>query len=593
MDIRVMYRCFKLLRCVLVVGAAFGMQTLLPAQTNAPARTALTFGVDKQGALTVSTDHQAPQSLAGFNAHANSSEAKGLNLAMLSDGRSIQITSASREAVVEFSGFSGMAMRVPLGDQVRCAPDFKRLLIDFETAAANSTNAVLFRFSDGGKAAVSAGSSARFDLFKDESYYFSGHGRVEAVNADGRSLVVNPLRGPLTGGPLVKVKDKAGIEHMQRLSPIKHVRILGEMMDTLDVQLDVEQTKLKQDETRSMTLANGSKVMLKLDPKYHTLNWSVEKGYFMFHVVGIGCFTAAGLTDQAANQQWDTSSKSVDLSNRSPTNTVPANQVILSTMSVSAFAGVYPQSLFQYAQLTDCDNFAASGTGNRVTLYSSATGQSFDLAQGNVLFQAGQIVGGAATSKPTLSLSWQPGSALDLRGPMGIKVVKPDTEVNFDVQEVGQFGVKYGSGGAITVTANAGSYSVTVQPINGWSFDVPEGSSVRFDYDPSKGTFTVRADAGNAGSISANSGEGFLPQLTPDSTLTFVVGNATSSLAGSQGTIIFYEAAGGGSAYAFGKGPAPVSLPTGLTAGIPTSPTGDLIDSSRILQPSVSGFNGQ
>lgn len=578
-----------------LAGLSASAQTA-PAPVAAP-RTSLTLASapDKGLAISLSgTKYVLPQEMSSLD---KAAKAAGITVALVTPKPpyELRVSSVTHEVVMEASGFDGWGSKVDLGASCQIHPDFARQIIDLATPAAN-TNAVVLRFHDGGKASMAGGSTLRYDEFKDRSYYVSGNGKVDAENADGQAMQLFSFVPPMTGGPLVEETGADGVKRTKRLSPVTMARGAGELLKKIQIGMAQFQWEFEREGQKTVTLTNGTTAVIYMSPDRAALRWRVTKGYIRFGMEQIRCWQAQILTDQKADFQWDTTTLMVDTHNNSDADIFPANREILCTLSRSITASTDPGGTFQYALLDDCDKFVASGYGNDVHIYNTRTGKGFELANGNVQFRNGSpVTSGSAGQKPEIKLAWQDGSPLNVGSASGSTSVEPGGKQSLTLDGHGELNINYSGSGVVGIDSVQGEYTLLPKILQDWKFDIGSDDSVVFTLDTQKGVFTVHSKIGNNNPVTVGSPDGFNPVLYPDSTLTFVLAPTGLTLGRTDGTIVFYEAAGS-SQGSFGQGPLPPTTPPGGTLpvafGSPTTGIDStLLNTSRVPQAPVSNFN--
>jgi hypothetical protein len=560
-------------------------------------RTQISLAPATEAGLTVTlgaTKYNLPAEMSLLDKAARSA---GLELALRQPAPpyELRVTSVTHEVILEAAGFAGWGGKVGLGASCLIHPDFSRQIIDLTTVAAN-TNAVVLRFHDGGKASMGGGSTLRYDEFKDRSYYVSANGKVDAENADGQAMQLFSFVPPMTGGPLVEETGADGVKRTRRLSPLVMARGAGDLLEKIQVGIAQLQFEFEHDGTKTVTLTNGTTAVIYMSPDRTALRWRVTKGYVRFGMEQIRCWQAQILTDQKADFQWDNTTLNVDTHNNSDADIFPANRDILCTVSRSITASSGPGGTFQYALLDDCDKFVASGYGGDVHIYNTRIGRGFELADGTLQFRNGSpVTSGAGGQKPEIKLSWQDGSPLSVGSSQGTISVDPGGKETLTIDGHGSLGINYSGSGVVGISSQEGEYVLLPKILQDWTFEVGVNDSVVFTLDSQKGIFTVHSNLGNNHPVSVGSPDGFNPVLFPDSTLTFVLAPTGLTLGRTDGTIVFYEAAGSNQG-SFGQGPLPPTIPTGGTLpvafGTPTTgidPT--LLNGPRVPQVPVSNFN--
>lgn len=571
-----------------------------PAPVPALPRTALMFSDAPNNGVTVTLagkKYVLPGELSLLD-KAGKAEGLTFGLRAASFPTEVRISSVTHEAVMEAAGFEGWGSKLGVGDSCSIQVNFHRQIIDMIAPAAN-TNGLVLRFHDGGKASMGGGSTLRYDEFKDRSYYVSGSGKVHAENADGQGMELMSFVPPMTGGPIVEETGPDGVKRNKRLSPVVIARGAGELLEKVLIGMQKEQFQLEREGQKTVVLTNGTEVVVYMSPDRTALRWRVTKGYVKFGMESIRCFQAQILTDQKADFQWDTTNLMVDTHNNSDADIFPANRDILCSVSRSVNSSTGPGGTFQYALLDDCDKFVASGYGTgKVQMYNTRTGVAFELQQGTVQFRSGVPVGtGSAAQKPQIKLSWADGSPLKVAGPDGSTSVSPGGKETLTVGGGnGELGISYSGAGVVGIESIQGDFQLLPKMLQDWTFDVGVNDSVTFTLDSQKGIFMVHSQVGNNNPVSVGSPDGFNPVLYPDSTITFVLGPTGLTLGKTDGTIVFYEAAGGAQG-AFGQGPVSTPIPTGGTTP-PTfgSTTTTVVDptrlnGTRVEQAPVTTFN--
>jgi len=387
-----------------------------------------------------------------------------------------------------------------------------------------------------------------------------------------------------------------GVKRTRRLSPIVMARGAGDLLEKIQVGIAQLQFEFESNGQKTVTLTNGTTAVIYMSPERMALRWRVTKGYVRFGMEQIRCWQAQILTDQKADFQWDTTNLMVDTHNNSDADIFPANRDILCTVSRSITASSGPGGTFQYALLDDCDKFVASGYGGDVHIYNTRVGRGFELADGTLQFRNGSPVSSSvAGQKPEIKLAWQDGSPLSIGSAQGTVSVDPGGKETLTIEGHGSLGVNYSAAGVVGISSQEGEFVLLPKILQDWSFEVGVNDTVVFTLDTQKGIFTVHSNLGNNHPVSVGSPDGFNPVLFPDSTLTFVLAPTGLTLGRTDGTIVFYEAAGSNQG-SFGQGPLPPTIPTGGTLpvafGTPTTtidPT--LLNVPRVPQVPVSNFN--
>jgi hypothetical protein len=558
--------------CGIISSLAAEQRATKPAPTwdkeeIAGTRQTVIFSESAQGGVSVSVNGEWVLDVEAFQKTDGHKNLKGVTFSWDKENEVLVIGSDTGEVILEGKGFEGWAAKAALGDKVRLRVDTKKFVIDVSTPQSNKKSLIM-RFGDGAKAEVEPGSHARFDLFKDKSYYLSGSGKVHTINADGFEADLSPYLPPMTGGPVEQRTNDLGVVYNHRLSPVLQFRIIGHTNNGMAFWLDNQYVQIATNEVKRVELPNGSVATLILTER-GSLDWKVSKGYFRVSIDGFRCWRATGLTDQAADHAWDLGAKAVDLKNQSPNNIAPPNRVIHTQMNRTTSAAVYPAATFQYTSIEDCQVFAGSSHGGRVDLYDSGAKREMTLVPGNHIVRPGSFAGalrGGNGPQHDVKISWESGDAVTLDGAYGQSSVSSRSRQTLKQPNGnGQMEVTYGDGGMVTVTAVSEGIVLRPEGLQNWSIEIPEGETVSLNLDVRKGLFTVQTAEGNQSTIRIDTGTGFIPLMDPDSTLSFIMGGREGSVVGGvRGNVIIYESAGA----AVGEG---VSTP-----GQPPLPNGQL-----------------
>ena len=316
------------------------------------------------------------------------------------EAKAVNVSSKTREIVVEVTSLPGWAARIPANNQAAFRFNAAKTYADVLTPG-NNTASVIIRFPDAGMAELGADSASRFDYFKDQSYYVSGFGTVKAQTADGQFVFLShqtPLSGsrvqpqtiersiseaprpPLVGGPLPPVSAAAGKAQLDRVTPITDVLISGTFASGLSIAVGEQMVELNSGKTsETVTLPNGSSIEFTLDQAQSVLSWRVNKGYFTLRLDGeaFRLWRASALTDQSGTLRWDKLMipPTLELKNTTPSSPWSANSVIMVDLAkdVPPYNRYFdaPQSGF-YASLKPNATFfyspsdgPADETGNR------------------------------------------------------------------------------------------------------------------------------------------------------------------------------------------------------------------------------------
>lgn len=519
---------------------------------QAKADGAISVYVDGQPALTTGATSQPSQTQA----------IGGVAFSWSKDRQFLIIQGKEKEVVVEADSFKDWAAKVGTNDILEVRLDATKRVMDFIHPVENR-EPVVMRFGDGAKAALKPGSTARFDLFDDQSYYLSGQGRVETVNADGLEKALNTQWPPMAGGQLVSTNDAGGKAHLQRITPITHISIAGTLRDAtpnavvstnqeLTILAGDRRISLRRGESREAVMPNGSVIDFSFPPDAYRLDWRVRKGLFYITIQGFECWQAVAITDQRGGYQWDLGSRAIDVTNQTPTDEHPPNKSILCTLSRTFTARgtrvtIAPRSLFQYIQIQNCDIWAGSGDGD-TKLYSPNTERPIDLAKGNVLVRSGLPARpGAEVPKQRVGLTWNPSEPLEVSSAKGGARIPPGTQRTVPQGDFGELSINYSSPGIVSITAVGGSYTLQPKVLDNWTFNVLQGDGVSFNLDLDKGLFIVTANPNNTFSVDVSVPSRSVPSLGPGDAWTYVVRGTGIETSRWEHVANFFEPAGANS----------------------------------------------
>lgn len=498
-------------------------------------------------------------------------------------GSMVVVGGVRKTVNLSVAGFPGLTARIGTGDRATWSVSTEKQLIDFSTSTNNAAPVEL-AFVDGGKAQMGAGSSARFDLFKDGSYYLSGRGKVSSVDADGLKRDLSQFLPPMSGGPLVRVSDGKKGTRMKRLNPLVEVALGGKYGETMQIYVGPRKVLLTPTAPQTVELPNGTRVVLSQDPKTQSLAWAVEKGFCRFWVSGFDCWSAFALTDQSANQVWDTAQGAVDISNHTLTNSPAPVRELLVRIANKFSASVPPATTFQYVNVQNCTTYIAASDGN-VEIYNPDNKQITSVAGGLKTFRGGAATSLLNTPINAISMNWEDGNELQVSGTPGDFKVAPRTRQTLRGENSSQVDVDYGQSGQIDIKAISSDYALTLAPLKDWLIGIREGDGLTMQFDWKSGIFIATANPGNVGSVSFSSSEGYAPQVNPGGVITILGGTFGSLLSRMQGSSVFYEGGGVGGGAGFGASFGDNFLVPPLVPGLRNP---DFNDPTRIPQPGAS-----
>lgn len=516
----------------------------------------------------------------------------GVNFSSGGEEQSFVMGAGDVGMIVSIDGAQDWKAKVPKRHRAVFFVDADRKFVDIQAPAGNK-EPILLEFLDGARAELKPDSMARFDFFKDQSYYLAGAEQTAATNAEGQSLTLTPFFPPLLGGPLVERKETNGTSRLTRLTPLTAVIISGQVDHEVDVSVGRQNVELLLGSRQQIRLGNGSVLDLYLNPVTKTLDWNVVKGAFRFTIAGLDCWKALGLTGQAGSQQWEVTGQLIDLRNQPVTETNRVGKNILVNLAARINAVVPPKSTFQYGRVGDCTTFATAAIGGEVLVYNAGTKVVTHLEADNLLFQSGSPLSPGRTIardfKQSLMLEWETEASLRLKSAASVLTVNQDAKKTFHSPDGGEVEVNYLKHGELTLRVVQGEYVIRPEFLENLRIEVGQGDGLSLTWDRRTGMFTIQASEENVPSshVKVVTPEGYSPMLSPQSKLTFFTARNLFMPTTTGANMIFYEAAGSGDAQAFGLSPVSKPTPTGR-GNTSVFGTSDQIDPSRILQPPVS-----
>lgn len=551
-----------------------------------PARINLKLLPNKPFGLNVLIDNQSVFTTSTWQAKGEA-VVQGVRLVALAEGRSLGLRAESVEVVVEAEGFAGWAAKLPPLQQTTLRVDFSGGMIDLTTPATNTAPMTL-RFADGGAAEVKAGSWARFDLYQDQSYGFSGKGQIYAKNADGLGMNVGTYRPPMLGGPWVTITDSKGVSRKQRVSPTTVFTLSGMPGGEMTVQYHNRTLQLKGGSREKVSLPNGTQVEFRQNPVSRRFEWRADKGICQVVIPGFDCWKAFTISGQGASIQWDATTVGVDLKNETPPSVFPANLNAWADLARRQYASVPPGASFQHAQGTDCTTYFATGVGGEVVVYNEITQNATTLSQGQVAFKAGMPLGSetaaSAIYKP-IGVLGDIGKSFNIQGALGNATVPLNGEQTL-TRESGTLLLNNSPLGELSLKSVLGNFAISLGTLPGWAVRLPEGNTVFLRLDMKQGFFTIRAGTDNPATLRINTPEGFSPLLESSAIVNFFLRRGGSQLAMTEGNLVFFENAGADATGPLGVvpgGAAPLNY--FLTPPPAFGYLNKSVDPSRVLQP--------
>ena len=523
-----------------------------PAAASKTARVSIALTADDGGWPVVTPEQQPRLDALSFQRGESRVSLDGVTMRLDPDTRALTFTTHGREVVLTSALFPDFAAKIADQSQAVVHLDALRHFLTLEAAKQNS-QPVTVRLSDGSRAEIAPAASAALDVFTDGSFTFSAQGEVYAITADGQPLHLSAHSPPLSGGPLQTVAGRDGTRRWDRLRPVTEVTLAGNLEHEVRVRLGGEAFRLVENETRHVTLPNGSAADFEFRGADHLLAWTVTKGDFRLAVTGFSGWKAIALTGQSGAVQWDAETRVIDLHNPG------SGRPLLVTLPGQNFARLDAHAVFQFAPLSPA-SFATAAAGGPVSLYNALTKQETPLERANLLFKAGQPVLARSATLPAITLAWQTSAPLELTGTLGRFVVAPGADQTIAAGGNAKLDVHYEATGRVTLKATVGDYQLQLQEPRHWSLALPAGEEITFERQSGHGQLTAVAAAGNTTVLELVTAGEFSPRLSPNARVTFWLGPENSLLASASGTLAFYEAAGAGTEGALAFVP-PLRLP--------------------------------
>jgi hypothetical protein len=287
----------------------FSPVTLTPAADRV---LVVRVGRDAQGAPTLFANEQPLGTLAAL-AQRGEIALAGATARLTAGGLAAELAAREREVWLSVAEFPGWSARIAPGLKLTISLDALHTVMDLVTPEGQAGEVDL-QFGDGAKALLGGGSRARFDFFRDQSYAFSGAGRVTATSAEGEELKLGAETLPMTGGPLITASAGRGLPHMQRVQPTTYARLMDQAGATLRVLLGGHELALDLATERIVSLANGTRVSFRRDAA-GAIDWRVEKGDVRFEVTGFEGITVAALSGQSGVVRWASDGRQLHLRN--------------------------------------------------------------------------------------------------------------------------------------------------------------------------------------------------------------------------------------------------------------------------------------
>ncbi|MEI7728146.1 MAG: hypothetical protein WCO56_01145 [Verrucomicrobiota bacterium] len=516
------------------------------SETTKPVLALLSFSTNAQ--TQISVDGKAPVELRMLKGATH----EGLTVTMDASGQGIHSFQSAQDVMVEAEGFAGWSARVPAGNQAGFRIATNGGMIDIVTSSNNPAS-IEVMFHDGGKAIMGPGSFGRLDALWDQTYYFSGRGKVLAKDADGQERHLNQYLLPMTGGPLKRFKDNQGATRWIRMTPLTEVSISGPAGGDLEIVVGTNKIILPSKQSQRVELHNGTVIDFIQNPNNNYLDLRVPKGACRLWVGGMDCWSASALADQQASILWDPANNAVDISSYTATNAfVVARDILVkiaNRISCSVPAGVG----FQYANVNNCTTFTANAQRGKVGMFNPDIGQEVLISPGASTFKNGIPADPRNISHPrnSLSLGWNK-QDLKVTGTAGDYLLSPNSRRSLQQGGSGVFDVAVDPSGSVGIRSMSADVSIKFDPLGQWTMDVAQGDLVNVTWDRLKGVFIVQASSDNTGTVTFTTPEGQAPMVNPGGVITIICAKDGSYLSRGEGATVFYEAGGAAEVMTFG-----------------------------------------
>lgn len=580
-------RAFRRLGWSLAAAGVFWCAPVLLAQGNAQVMARL---IPSPDGLRVSVNGRASLPLSELAAGV---AVGGVRLAPPAADGMVVAAGVERELVLEVEGFQGWTAQLPAGQELRVRIETGRRWLDLHTPEGNSGE-VNLNLPDGARAALKGGSYARFDLFKDGSYYLAGRGRVTAVDADGLSRELSPFVPPMVGGPLQKTASngkQAG--RFQRLTPLLEVAVGGKADSAVEVYIGKQRYTLSPNTPQVVELPNGTQLELAQNPGSRVVEWRVVKGMCRVWVAGFDCWSAFLVSEQSAGCLWNLDRGAVDLANHSATNGFPTMREVLVRIANRFSASVPGNTTFQYINVQNCTTFVASSDGP-VDFYNPISRQITRLmGEANTTFRSGVVAANPNAPMHSIQINWDDGGDLRVSGTAGDFKVSPKTRQVLRGDNDSQLVVNYADNGMIEMQSVSSAYQIELRPLKDWQVRMGEGDGMGVVFDSKTGVFYGMANPDNRMPVVFQTPEGYSPQVNPGGMITVITTQGGALPSRLMGSVVFYEQAGVGGGTVFGSAVPPNLLPVGAASLNTFGQPRNLIDPARVPQPGASVVGGK
>jgi hypothetical protein len=504
------------------------------------------------------------------------------------------VAASEREVVLEVEGFKGWTAQISPGQTLRVRPETQPQWLDVQTPEGNAGEVTL-NLPDGARAVMRGASSARFDLFKDGSYYLAGRGRVSATDADGLNRELSPFVPPMAGGPLQKTGSASGKSggRFQRLTPLVEVAMGGKAESAVEVYVGKQRFALSATNAQLLELPNGTQIELAHNAGTRAVEWRVRKGMCRVWVAGFDCWSAFLISEQSAAALWNLDKGAVDWSNRSATNGFPAMRETLVRIANRFSASVPGSTTFQYINVQNCSTFVASADGP-VDFFNPISRQITRIgSEASATFRSGVVAASPNAPFNSVQMNWDDGGELRISGTAGDFKVAPKTRQVLRGDNDSQMVVNYTDTGLIEVQSVSSAYQIELRPLKDWQVRMGEGDGMGVIYDSKTGVFYGMANPENRAPVVFQTPEGYAPQVNPGGMITVITTQGGALPSRLMGSVVFYEQAGVGGGTVFGSAVQPNLLPVGAASLNTFGNPNTFIDPARVPQPGASVVGGK
>lgn len=503
------------------------------------------------------------------------------------------VTAAEREVALEVEGFKGWTAQLPLGQGLRVRPETQFQWLDAQTLEGNTAEVTL-NLPDGAKATMRGMASARFDLFKDGSYYLAGRGPITATDADGLSRELSPFVPPMLGGPLQRTAGNGKQPgRFQRLTPLLEAAIGGKAESQAEIYLGKQRYTLNPNTPQVLELPNGTQIEVTQNSGTRKVEWRVRKGILRVWVAGFDCWSAFLISEQSAGGLWNLDKGAVDTSNTTSTNVFPPAREVLVRIANRFSASVPGGATFQYINVQNCSTFVAS-SDKPVDFFNPISRQITRIgSESSATFRSGVVAASPNAPFNSIQMNWDEGGDLRISGTAGDFKVAPKTRQVLRGDNDSQLAVNYADTGLIEIQSVSSAYQIELRPLKDWQVRMGEGDGLGVIYDSRTGVFYGTANPANSAPVVFQTPEGFSPQVNPGGMITVITTQGGALPSRLMGSAVFYEQGGAGGGTYFGTALQPNLLPFGAASLNTFGNPNNLIDPARIPQPGASVVGGK